>query len=153
MRLWHQALLPILDGPRLLDTHMSCCNLRGLGWGKKNSAVDYVFADPRGEDALAVYHNAVLYEMYKRGYNFDQKWKDFAYCGKRRPARKANYDLCWGMTQLQVALVGHTEDIFLSDVQALVDRGVDIQLDPYPMLSGQRSWLVSANGKEVVYTP
>ena len=153
MRLWHQALLPILDGPRLLDTHMSCCNLRGLGWGKKNSAVDYVFKDPRGEDALAVYHNAVLREMQDRGYNFDKQWYDFKYCGKRRPLRDANVELCIAMLPLQVALAGHTEDIFLSDVQALVDRRGDIQLDPYPILSGQRSWLVSSRGKEVVYTP
>jgi len=148
MRLWHQALLPILDGPRLLDTHMSCCNLRGLGWGKKNSAVDYVFADPRGEDALTVYHFAVLTEMEKRGYKYDPNWSIAAYCGKRRRMRKVNHKVIWGMLQLQVALVGHTEDIFLSDVHALSDRGVDIKLS----YVGD-AWHVHSNGKEVVYTP
>jgi len=148
MRLWHQALLQVLDGPRLLDTHMSCCNLRGLGWGKKNSAVDYVFKDPRGEDALAVYHHAVLEEMKRRGYNFDHAWLSAGYCGKRRPERDANYALCYGMRKLQVALMGHTEDIFLSDVQALSDRGVEI----YWAKVGD-AWHVSVNDREVVYTP
>ena len=43
MRLWHQKLIKHLPRQQLLGQHRECCALRGKGWGKKHSVVDYVF--------------------------------------------------------------------------------------------------------------
>ena len=43
MRLWHQNLINRLPAQQLLGQHRECCALRGNGWGKKHSVVDYVF--------------------------------------------------------------------------------------------------------------
>lgn len=80
MRLWHESLLPYLDRQRLLSQHRECCALRGLGWGKKHSTVNYVF---RHSPALLVaYHLKVMKEMRRRGYNPDRIWENPNYRGK-----------------------------------------------------------------------
>lgn len=61
MRLWHESLLPQLDNKRLLSQHRECCALRGNGWGRKHSTVDYVFNHPRWW--LAIYHYRVIQEI------------------------------------------------------------------------------------------
>ena len=72
MRLWHQSLLPYLDRQRLLGQHRELCALRGKGWGKKHSVVDYVFThDPA---YLVAYHYCVMEEMERRGYHPDRIW-------------------------------------------------------------------------------
>lgn len=80
MRLWHYELIPILDRQRLLSQHRECCALRGNGWGKKHSTVDYVFKHDRGK--LFHYHCIVMQEMELRGYNCDLSWVDSRYRGK-----------------------------------------------------------------------
>lgn len=122
---------------------MSCCNLRGLGWGKKNRAVDYVWIDSHGEDALAVYHIAILKEMEYRGYNFDPRWMDLGYCGKRRNPRVVNEDVCRSLLRKQVALEGHTPEFFVLDLETLIKRGVEVVgecvNDTWYVQSGDRS--------------
>lgn len=66
MRLWHQDLIPLLPRQQLLGQHRECCALRGKGWGKKHSVVDYVFTHPIS--MLEDYHQAVMQEMESRGY-------------------------------------------------------------------------------------
>lgn len=66
MRLWHQFLIPRLDRQRLLSQHRECCALRGKGWGKKHSVVDYVFKHDLAH--LYEYHMLVMCEMGRRGY-------------------------------------------------------------------------------------
>ena len=74
MRLWHQKLIPFLDRQRLLGQHRECAALRGKGWGKKHSVVDYVFTyDPA---YLVAYHRLVMDEMERRGYHPDRTWGD-----------------------------------------------------------------------------
>ena len=74
MRLWSQQLIPYLDRQRLLGQHRECAALRGKGWGKKHSVVDYVFAhDPA---LLVAYHFLVMDEMVRRGYRPDPVWRD-----------------------------------------------------------------------------
>lgn len=80
MRLWHQALIPLLDRQRLLGQHRECCALRGNGWGKKHSVVDYVFRYDR--QRLYDYHILVMKEMFRRGYNIDSRWWYYKYRGK-----------------------------------------------------------------------
>ena len=129
MRLWHSKLIPLLDGRRLCDLHMSCCNLRGKGWGKPNKSINYIYDDPLGEDALAVYHLLVLRAMHSMGYDYDDKWEDPDYCGKNREARQGNYRDYYVARRRNIPLKGHTLQMYLNDVKALQERGLDIKLD------------------------
>ena len=88
MRLWHWALLPHLDNQRILGQHRECCALRGNGWGKKHSTVDYVFThDPI---TLVYYHWEVMDDMHRRKLDPDPDWSNPLYrgknCKKWRPA-------------------------------------------------------------------
>ena len=80
MRLWHEALIPLLPRQQLLGQHRECCALRGNGWGRPHSTVNYVFDHPRSW--LAVYHRKVLLEMIHRGYKPDLSWMSLFYRGK-----------------------------------------------------------------------
>ena len=85
MRLWHQYLIHYLDDKRLLSQHRECCALRGKGWGKKHSVVDYVFKYDRAH--LYAYHRLVMAEMCQRGFNVDGKWYSRLYCGTNLPSK------------------------------------------------------------------
>lgn len=79
MRLWHQSLIPCLDDKRLLGQHRECCALRGKGWQRKHSTVNYVFKhDPA---TLVAYHLLVMKEMSDRGYTPDPEWYSPSYRG------------------------------------------------------------------------
>ena len=79
MKLWHQKLIPYLPRQQLLGQHRECCALRGKGWGKKHSVVNYVFThDP---EYLYEYHCRVMTEMEHRGYHPDQTWRHSSYRG------------------------------------------------------------------------
>ena len=81
MRLWHQALIPYLPRQQLLGQHRECCALRGAGWGRPHSVVNYVFKyDPI---YLIVYHQLIMEEMIKRGYHPDEIWNNYNYRGKQ----------------------------------------------------------------------
>lgn len=80
MRLWHQTLIPYLDRQRLLGQHRECAALRGAGWGRKHSTVDYVFT--HSPAYLVVYHYLIMDEMEKRGYHPDRIWDNWNYRGK-----------------------------------------------------------------------
>ena len=126
MRLWHSKLIPFLDGRRLCDLHMSCCNLRGNGWGKRNAAVGYLYEDEFGEDALYEYHLKVLEEMEWRGYEPAEDWFDPHYCGKKRPGRSIDYSRLEEVSRRNIPLKGHTEELFEKDFDTLQDRGLNI---------------------------
>jgi uncharacterized protein (TIGR02328 family) len=81
MRLWHEQLLPILDNQRLLSQHRECSALRGLGWGRKHSTVDYVFT--HSPAMFYFYHQLVMTEMIKRGYKVDLIWTNALYRGQK----------------------------------------------------------------------
>ena len=74
MRLWHQKLLPYLDRQRLLGQHRECCALRGRGWGRNHSTVNYVFN--YNPAYLVAYHYCVMEEMERRGYHPDRTWNN-----------------------------------------------------------------------------
>ena len=80
MRLWHQDLLTFLPRAQILGQHRECCALRGMGWGRKHSVVDYVFT--HSVKKLVDYHKLVLMEMERRGYKPDQQWYCPEYRGK-----------------------------------------------------------------------
>ena len=80
MRLWHQYLIPYLDNKRLIGQHRECCALRGNGWGRRHSTVNYVFEHPIA--LLVHYHTLVMDECMNRGFKIDSKWYDAKYRGK-----------------------------------------------------------------------
>lgn len=86
MRLWHELLIPYLPNKQLLGQHRECCALRGNGWGKKHSTVDYVFLHPY--EVLYNYHMKIISEMKNRGYNVDENWLNAEYRGKNCEYKK-----------------------------------------------------------------
>ena len=80
MRLWHVDLLPVLPRQQLLGQHREACALRGQGWGKTHSVVNYVFEHSYAW--LYWYHCGVMDEMRRRGYKVEPKWGDCHYRGK-----------------------------------------------------------------------
>ena len=80
MRLWHQDLIPKLPRQQLLGLHRECCALRGKGWGRPHSVVNYVFSYP--PEYLVAYHYLVMDEMVKRGYRPDAVWRNPNWRGK-----------------------------------------------------------------------
>lgn len=81
MRLWHQYLIPYLDNKRLIGQHRECCALRGKGWGRKHSTVNYVFE--HHISLLIQYHLLIIDECRMRGFKIDEKWRDLTYRGKK----------------------------------------------------------------------
>lgn len=80
MRLWHQSLIPYLDRQRLLGQHRELCALRGKGWGRPHSTVNYVF--DHLPERLVAYHYLIMDEMERRGYKPDKAWDDCHWRGK-----------------------------------------------------------------------
>ena len=81
MRLWHQNLIKHLPQQQLLGQHRECCALRGAGWGRRHSVVNYVFNyDP---SRLVAYHHLVMNEMERRGYHPDPIWRNANWRGTR----------------------------------------------------------------------
>ncbi|MCT2536200.1 TIGR02328 family protein [Aquibacillus koreensis] len=84
MRLWHEALIKHLPRQQLLGQHRECCALRGKGWGRPHSTVNYVFQ--YAPIHLVKYHRLIIDEMENRGYNVDPLWLDHYYRGKSSPS-------------------------------------------------------------------
>lgn len=80
MRIWHQSLISHLPRQQLLGQHRECCALRGKGWGRNHSVVNYVFTYSPAK--LVAYHMLIIAEMLKRGYHPDEIWSNPAYRGK-----------------------------------------------------------------------
>lgn len=81
MRLWHKDLIPKLPRKQLLGQHRECCALRGKGWEKRHSVVDYVFKHPY--NMLFNYHQKIMAEMASRGYKVTDIWYNSSYRGKQ----------------------------------------------------------------------
>ncbi|WLV25260.1 TIGR02328 family protein [Aciduricibacillus chroicocephali] len=128
MRLWHEKLIPYLPRQQLLGQHRECCALRGNGWGKRHSVVNYVFEYT--PEQLFRYHEAIMEEMQKRGYNVDSAWKDPHYRGKIcEPHNQESFK------SGKMAIPGvrfyaeHTEDYLDECIQNLSEKGINIEFD------------------------
>lgn len=124
MRLWHQDLISKLPRQQLLGQHRECCALRGNGWGKKHSTVDYIYK--YGLHYLVEYHALVMEEMEKRGYIIDQLWWDASYRGK-----SCGYDETIGINYLSKLRPDpiypeHNDDYMCECVANLSRKGVEI---------------------------
>lgn len=83
MRLWHQALISRLPLNHLTEQNKECCSLRGRGWGKSQTSINYVFV--HSPLALISYHNLVMDEMDERHQHVDPEWHNELYRGKNYP--------------------------------------------------------------------
>lgn len=90
MRLWHEKLLSVLPRQQLLGQHRECCALRGNGWGKQHSIVNYVFRYSR--ERLWLYHLRVMHEMQRRAFNPESCWFAPGYRGKTALPVEPDYE-------------------------------------------------------------
>ncbi|QAS69949.1 hypothetical protein DLJ48_05120 [Oenococcus sicerae] len=80
MRLWHEQLIDKLPRQQLLGQHRELAALRGNGWGRSHATVDYVFK--YSPYKLFQFHQLVIQEMLRRGYEPDKLWCQANYRGK-----------------------------------------------------------------------
>ncbi len=94
MRLWHKDLIYKIPKKQLLGQHRECCALRGKGWGRKHSTVDYVFDN--NYYMLYHYHIKIMKRMLSYGYKVDMRWFNVHYRGKKigfvSPEELPNYN-------------------------------------------------------------
>lgn len=139
MRLWHEELISFLPRQQLLGQHRECCALRGKGWGKRHSVVNYVFKHK--PEKLVAYHFLVIVEMEKRGYIVNNKWKIPAYRGKNLGISKnwadtnLVYDILFKRSKNEELIYSEHNLFYLLDcLENLQDKGVNIM----KILKGER---------------
>lgn len=134
MRLWHQSLISKLPRQQLLGQHRECCALRGKGWGRKHSVVNYVFKhDP---ERLVAYHYLIIDEMQRRGYKPDRQWQNANYRGQTIGTQEN-----WCNKELAVILAlasshsktkmiypEHNDDYLKECINNLKEKGIEIKL-------------------------
>lgn len=123
MRLWHYKLLPLLPRQQLLGQHRECCALRGNGWDKKHSTVQYALNAPY--EHLVCFHFQVITEMEKRGYTVEEKWMDSVYRGKScKPMLKTDRDILLGYDEFHYP--EHTEAYLQECINNLKGKGITV---------------------------
>ena len=128
MRLWHQSLIKHLPRQQLLGQHRECCALRGKGWGRNHSVVNYVFEhDPA---KLIAYHILVMNEMKSRGYNPNEIW----YKPQHRSSSLEEQDWC-SLEDLNVLLNNnfiifpeHNDEYLQECIENLKGKGIEIDV-------------------------
>ena len=126
MRLWHQKLIPHLPDQQLLGQHRECCALRGNGWGKKHSTVDYVF-EHRPEYLIA-YHYHIIDEMRDRGMNPDAAWEHRYYRGKNCDMYEAgdmSHQLTMQKYEEMLVYPEHDHEYLIECVMNLMKKGAE----------------------------
>jgi uncharacterized protein (TIGR02328 family) len=120
MRLWHEKLIPKLPRQQLLGQHRECCALRGGGWGKKHRTVDYVFT--HSPYKLFQFHEKVMHEMQRRGYQPNKLWLDPLYRG----AKVSPYDSLQSV-KLTSPIYPEHDDAYLNEcIENLASKGIEI---------------------------
>ena len=133
MRLWHQVLIPYLPRQQLLGQHREICTLRGKGWGKKHSVVDYVFTHNPAK--LVAYHYIIMEEMERRGYHPDRTWDNPDWRGNTLGeqidwADRKEVDQLWmNINQIgQIIYPEHNEAYLNECLDNLKSKGIEITL-------------------------
>ena len=128
MRLWHQSLIPHLPRQQLLGQHRECCALRGRGWGRKHSVVNYVFEhDPA---LLVAYHFKVMNEMKARGYHPDEIWYDGNYRGTSIGYQKdwCDFNECVEAFKKDIIYPEHNDEYLQECIDNLKSKGIEIKI-------------------------
>ena len=132
MRLWHQTLIPLLPRQQLLGQHRECCALRGKGWGKKHSTVDYVFKHKY--ELLVAYHSLIMNEMANRGYKVDKEWLSVYYRGKElKHTAEASISFInnlWNekVNKHKTIYSEHDESYLIECIDNLHNKGIEIKI-------------------------
>jgi uncharacterized protein (TIGR02328 family) len=131
MRLWHQALIPYLPRQQLLGQYRECCALRGEGWGKKHSVVDYIFTHNPAK--LVAYHYIIMEEMERRGYLPARIWDNPDWRGNALGeqvdwADRKEVDQLWmNINQIgQIIYPEHNETYLNECLDNLKSKGIEI---------------------------
>lgn len=127
MRLWHEKLLPYLPRQQLLGQHRECCALRGAGWGRRHSVVNYVFDHDPGR--LVAYHWRVMDEMHRRGYNPDKAWFDPNWRGNTLGRQENWVNPCFAQLVYDENALVYREhnDAYLQEcLENLKGKGIDL---------------------------
>lgn len=133
MRLWHQSLIPYLPRQQLLGQHRECCALRGAGWGRKHSVVDYVFTHE--PERLVAYHAIVMAEMKHRGYHPDPIWNNRNWRGKTIQEQDGWCSklkcLCYYENAIDGKIIypEHNKEYLQECLNNLKEKGINICLD------------------------
>ena len=133
MRLWHQSLISKLPRQQLLGQHRECCALRGKGWGRKHSVVNYVFE--HSPDHLVAYHYLVMNEMQCRGYHPDDVWFDENWRGNTlgremgwASMRQAHEIIATSKFTNTPIYPEHNDEYLQECIDNLKEKGIEIQL-------------------------
>lgn len=128
MRLWHEKLLSYLPNAQLLGQHRECAALRGLGWGRKHSTVDYVFKYSYA--MLFEYHKRVMEEMMRRSFKVSYEWTVSQYRGKRcEPATYEFYIKNHMIRNEDETIYPEHDDSYLKECLLNLERkGIKIEL-------------------------
>ena len=122
MRLWHKDMISKLPRMQLLGQHRECTALRGKGWGKKHSVVNYVFEHPYS--MLYSYHEKIMHEMEVRGYHVAPEWHNIHYRGKH-----IGFDVSDFTRQLSSADYPEHDSRYLKEcISNLHRKGIDLQI-------------------------
>ena len=124
MRLWHQDLIRKLDRQRLLAQHRELCALRGNGWTKKHSTVQYALNSSLM--TLYTFHMLVVEEMYKRGYDVNKSWIDPTYRGKYCAAATPSQLLNGYIFRCDTIYPEHDNRYMEECLTNLKNKGVDV---------------------------
>ena len=130
MRLWHEDLIPKLPRQQLLGQHRELCALRGRGWGRRHSVINYVFTHQPAH--LVAYHFLVMDEMERRGYNPDRSWRSIDYRGTTLDKEDGwvDNDLLQRLLSRSEAGIHiykeHNEDYYNECVENLYTKGIHI---------------------------
>jgi uncharacterized protein (TIGR02328 family) len=131
MRLWHQSLISKLPRQQLLGQHRECCALRGRGWGRNHSVVNYVFT--YSPNRLIAYHHLIMEEMEHRGYHPDPTWYNVDWRGTQLKEEKG-----WGdefeVNEIKsfcrdgsaMIFPEHNNEYLQECIENLKEKGIDI---------------------------
>jgi uncharacterized protein (TIGR02328 family) len=113
---------------QLLGQHRECCALRGNGWGKKHSTVDYVFEYDiqHGMVKLFTYHLFVMGEMRRRGYTYFHSWADPYYRGKN--CLPLLNTLCFYPEPKEMIYKEHNDAYLVECINNLKRKGINIEM-------------------------
>lgn len=126
MRLWHQDLISKLPTQQLLGQHREACALRGNGFGRKHSTVDYVFT--HSPYMLYEYHLLVMREMRNRGYKANDLWYNPLYRGLKCEAytyENLNYEI----HSKDKIYKEHDEEYLKECLENLASKGIYLDMD------------------------
>lgn len=130
MRLWHESLIQQLPDNQLRGQHRECCALRGKGWGRPHSTVNYVFDHPRSW--LWAYHVKVMKEMANRGFNVDPLWNDPYYRGKHcyRDAVVDDWETAYSkLLVLNRVYPEHDNEYLQKCLDNLAKKGIQLEME------------------------